>query len=443
MHDSSPGSRARVEVPREGLPIGRAAFLGTILAGVGGIAVAPSVASFVNGAANELPAGLGSLVPGGGWRIYSIVTPLPEVRSRHVRAAHPRRGREPGHAALARGRRADGRESDLDVPLRHRLDRLRRALGGDPRLARIADLVRPKPSARYVTFQSLEAPYVDQLTRAQFELKDTMLARHMNGKPVTREHGAPLRLVVPQMYGYKGVKWLAEIRYDTTPRPASGSSAATTSTPGSGARMASRHDRDPALHAHRARRALAAREHLLRDARLGLALYLPSLSNIVARPTAKAWHLWSAAVLGIGLVALVALGNRRALGRTARDLERLDGDDVRWLTGGPKRFVTGEPAPPQGRFNAGQKLNAAITLGLMIVMAVTGLLLWYGEQDTQLRSRARSTSTTGARWILILLVAGHMYLAVLHPATRHALRGMTVGDVDREWAAEHHAKWVK
>ena len=48
----------------------------------------------------------------------------------------------------------------------------------------------------------------------------------------------------------------------------------------------------------------------------GLALYLPSLSNIVARPTAKAWHLWSAAVLGIGIVALIAFGNRRALGRT-------------------------------------------------------------------------------------------------------------------------------
>src|ERR1700710_2498424 len=65
------------EVPREGLPIGRAAFLATILAGVGGIAIAPNVASFVNGVSNELPAGLGSLVPGGGWRIYSIVTPLP------------------------------------------------------------------------------------------------------------------------------------------------------------------------------------------------------------------------------------------------------------------------------------------------------------------------------------------------------------------------------
>jgi formate dehydrogenase subunit gamma len=174
----------------------------------------------------------------------------------------------------------------------------------------------------------------------------------------------------------------------------------------------------------------------------GLALYLPSLSNIVARPTAKAWHLWSAAVLGIGIVALIALGNRRALARTARDLERLDRDDANWIAGGPKRFVTGDPAPPQGRFNAGQKLNAAITLGLMIVMGVTGLLLWYGEQDTQFRIAGTVYVHDWGAWLLILLVAGHMYLAVLHPATRHALRGMTVGDVDREWATRHHAKWV-
>jgi formate dehydrogenase subunit gamma len=174
----------------------------------------------------------------------------------------------------------------------------------------------------------------------------------------------------------------------------------------------------------------------------GLALYLPSLSNTIARPTAKAWHLWSAAVLGIGIVALIALGNRRALGRTARELERLDRDDARWLAGGPHRFVTGESAPPQGRFNAGQKLNAAITLGLMIVMAITGMLLWYGEQDTTYRYAGTVYIHDWGTWILMSLVAGHIYLAVLHPATRHALRGMTLGDVDREWAAKHHAKWV-
>ena len=38
-----------------------------------------------------------------------------------------------------------------------------------------------------------------------------MLAFRMDGKPLAREHGAPLRLVIPDMYGYKGVKWLRQI----------------------------------------------------------------------------------------------------------------------------------------------------------------------------------------------------------------------------------------
>ena len=40
------------------------------------------------------------------------------------------------------------------------------------------------------------------------------------------------------------------------------------------------------------------------------------------------------------------------------------------------------------------------------------------------------------------LVAMHIYLAVLHPATRPALRGITLGSVDREWAEHHHGRWV-
>jgi DMSO/TMAO reductase YedYZ molybdopterin-dependent catalytic subunit len=33
----------------------------------------------------------------------------------------------------------------------------------------------------------------------------------MDGKPLAQEHGAPLRLVIPEMYGYKNVKWLERI----------------------------------------------------------------------------------------------------------------------------------------------------------------------------------------------------------------------------------------
>ena len=59
---------------------------------------------------------------------------------------------------------------------------------------------------------SAENPYVDYLTLQQARLHDVMLAYEMDGKPLPREHGAPLRLVIPEMYGYKNVKWLKRHR---------------------------------------------------------------------------------------------------------------------------------------------------------------------------------------------------------------------------------------
>ena len=38
-----------------------------------------------------------------------------------------------------------------------------------------------------------------------------MLAYEMDGKPLNREHGAPVRVVIPDMYGYKNVKWVERI----------------------------------------------------------------------------------------------------------------------------------------------------------------------------------------------------------------------------------------
>ena len=38
-----------------------------------------------------------------------------------------------------------------------------------------------------------------------------LLAYEMDGKPLSRDHGAPVRVVIPDMYGYKGVKWVERI----------------------------------------------------------------------------------------------------------------------------------------------------------------------------------------------------------------------------------------
>ena len=79
------------------------------------------------------------------------------------------------------------------------------------RLQHILDLVSPRPSAHAPRFVSSEHPYEDSLTIEQALLPDVMLALDLDGSPLSRPHGAPLRLVIPEMYGYKGVKWLERI----------------------------------------------------------------------------------------------------------------------------------------------------------------------------------------------------------------------------------------
>jgi DMSO/TMAO reductase YedYZ molybdopterin-dependent catalytic subunit len=80
---------------------------------------------------------------------------------------------------------------------------------------RIADVIgpaQPLASARAIQFVSADYPYQDSLTLDQASLPDVMLAYELNGEPLPRAHGAPLRLVIPEMYGYKGVKWIKKIK---------------------------------------------------------------------------------------------------------------------------------------------------------------------------------------------------------------------------------------
>jgi len=46
-------------------------------------------------------------------------------------------------------------------------------------------------------------------------------------------------------------------------------------------------------------------------------------------------------------------------------------------------------------------------------------------------------------YVSLILLLGHLYLAVIHPTTRHALRGITLGTVEEQWATRHHPKWIE
>lgn len=166
----------------------------------------------------------------------------------------------------------------------------------------------------------------------------------------------------------------------------------------------------------------------------GLVLYVPRLSELVGRrPFVKDVHFDTGLAWMVAIVLIVALGDRRGLRRTVREIDAFDRDDRLWLRRTPR---------PQGRFNAGQKLNAALTASFAVLFAVSGVLLWYGERNSSFRFASTILLHDGLMYIFVALLAGHLYLALIHPSTKHALRGMTTGSVRRDWAREHHRKWV-
>lgn len=166
----------------------------------------------------------------------------------------------------------------------------------------------------------------------------------------------------------------------------------------------------------------------------GLVLYLPSLAEAVGRrPLVKSVHVWAAVGWLSALVVVALLGDRRGLLRTARELDVFDADD--------RRFLLGRRPAPAGRFNAGQKVNAALTAAFAVLFALSGALLWLGERDTRFRFASTVVLHDGLMYASLALLLGHLYLAVIHPATRHALRGMTIGTVNEEWARRNHPRW--
>jgi formate dehydrogenase subunit gamma len=150
-----------------------------------------------------------------------------------------------------------------------------------------------------------------------------------------------------------------------------------------------------------------------------------------------AWHLASAGVLVCGLALIVLAGNRRAVGRTARELGSLHVEDREWLGAIPARLLAGAPEPPAARFNAGQKINFVLVCVLLVALYVSGVETIPAGTHHNLIFGAHKLATIA----LGVLVAGHLYMAVVNRATRPALRGMLTGEVDREWARRHYPRW--
>ena len=76
---------------------------------------------------------------------------------------------------------------------------------------RVLERANPLPDTRYAIVSS-PGGYGTNLLLEVLLRPDTLLAWERNGKPISRDHGYPLRLIVPDLYAYKSAKWVSEIR---------------------------------------------------------------------------------------------------------------------------------------------------------------------------------------------------------------------------------------
>jgi len=209
------------EAPRENVGarrLGRAGFVGIVGAGVATLFYGKAISHVTSKVTNPVSdaTGLTRIVPSSGWRIYTVADTMPTFDPATWRLRVDglvRRPFELSHAEL------------LALPKVEQVSTFHCVTGwvvndvhwGGVRFGDLLRRAEPLPGAGALRFVSAERPYDDYLDLRQAGLSDVMLAYEMDGKPLPREHGAPVRLVIPEMYGYKNVKWVERIELVRSP----------------------------------------------------------------------------------------------------------------------------------------------------------------------------------------------------------------------------------
>ena len=196
--------------------IGRAGFLGIVGAGVAGLFYGRQAQDFFG---RVVPKQVSAIVPTSGWRIYTIGDGLPNLQPASYRLAV---------GGLVGKLQAFSLDDLRGLPQAQQVSDFHCVTGWTVknvqwtgfRVEHLLDQVQPAAHAHALRFVSAEPGYHDSLTLDQARLPDVMLAYEMDGTPLSRPHGAPLRLVIPEMYGYKNVKWVSRI--EVLARPTAG-----------------------------------------------------------------------------------------------------------------------------------------------------------------------------------------------------------------------------
>jgi hypothetical protein len=192
-------------------PIGRRAVLAILGVGALGIVFGEQVQNGITSLLTPLRnSGLANIVPGGGGFVLYTVTGGYPVAPAGYRLTVDGMVDHPLSLTVA----------DLETLPATRLLHTFQCVTGwsvpnvrwvGVRLTDLAKHAGASPKASAFWFTSFDGVYTESLTMAQAEESGAIVAYSMLDAPVSRDHGGPVRLYVPGMFGYKSIKWLSRI----------------------------------------------------------------------------------------------------------------------------------------------------------------------------------------------------------------------------------------
>ena len=146
---------------------------------------------------------------------------------------------------------------------------------------------------------------------------------------------------------------------------------------------------------------------------------------------AKYVHNYVSAAFVIGLVLIVALWIKDNLPRKV---------DIDWIKQGGG-FIKSKHAP-SGRFNAGEKLVFWFALGAGAAVIISGCLLIFPFYVTDIAGMQIAQVVHAVIAVLfIAVIIAHIYIGTL--GMEGAFEAMATGEVDLNWAKEHHDLWLE
>lgn len=149
---------------------------------------------------------------------------------------------------------------------------------------------------------------------------------------------------------------------------------------------------------------------------------------------------WIAVFLAYGIFGFRTYLQKEVLRREIS----LDADDWQWL----RLRVLGilrlsdEPLPPQGIYNAGQKLFALMVYLMVPVIMLTGLVMTFHLGSAAVVGWAAAIHFAAVGAVVSGLMI-HVYMGAVLPEEKPAFFSMLTGNVNELYAYRHHFKWWK